>query len=200
MDSLHRVQSFRLLSMSPLQASKPVWAPLGLQLPLWHNHFLQPGTARAAVCSISAPPVHSMGCRGLTCITTFCSLGCRGISALAPLNTYSLPWPWCLRGCFNCFFFSRLSSLFHSCCAASFTLSKVHLHRDTTGVTALVSFGQWWIHCRASWNWLWATQGQPGAALTEHTSKQPQCSSPCAPKCDLPCLYPRLFLKVSWNV
>lgn len=130
MDSLHRVQSFRLLSMSSLQASKPVRAPLGLQLPLWHNHFLQPGTARAAVCSISAPPVHSMGCRGLTCITTFCSLGCRGISALAPLNTYSLPWPWCLRGCFNCFF-SHVSVLFFTAAVQHLLLFLKYIYTET---------------------------------------------------------------------
>lgn len=126
----------------------------------------------------------SMGYRRLTCTATFCSLGCRGISALTPINTYSPSYTDLgVCGVVSTFFVSCLSPLFHSWCAAFSTLYKVHLYKDTPSMPALISFDYWWVHFRASWNWLSNTGTARGCSHRGH-----QSLSPCAPKLVLPCL------------
>lgn len=102
----------------------------------------------AAVCSISAP-LCSMGCNqpALPCSAPWDA----GESLLWQLSTPT-PVPTLTlvsAGLFQPFFLMSESFSSQLLCSV-FTLSKVHLYRDTMSVTALISFDEWWVHLRAS--------------------------------------------------
>lgn len=103
-------------------------------------------------CSIES----SVGCSGRTCFMLVFSVGWWGICAqvLGAAPSFPSHWPFCLQGCFT--FFSLLSLT--AAVDHFLNLSQLCCHSSNSIINRL-SFGQWWVHFGARWNWL--AQGLP---------------------------------------